>query len=162
MQLVFQPMDVAAAREVVRWRYEPPYDIYNPPEGDDDAIVAFLTEPRNTYYRIDDAAGEVAAFCCFGEDGRVPGGDYHVSALDIGLGVRPALTGHGRGGEIVAAVCAFAEHSFAPTALRVTIAAWNARAQRVWHKAGFAPVERFAATHTGTLFVVLVRSVHST
>jgi len=156
MSLYFRPMDAEAAQELLGWRYPPPYDIYNVPEEADAVAVGFIIDPRNCYYRIDNEARELVAFCCFGEDGRVLGGDYSAPALDIGLGVRPDLTGQGRGGTFVAAVCEFAQRAFAPVALRVTIAAWNGRAQRVWQRAGFAPVGPFT-TPSGLRFIIYTR-----
>jgi ribosomal-protein-alanine N-acetyltransferase len=97
-------------------------------------------------------------FCTFGQDARVPGGDYAASALDIGLGVRPDLTGKGHGTEIVTAVVDFAMRTFEPQRLRVTIAEWNTRAQRVWERNGFVPQSRFVAiTWTQKPFIIYGR-----
>ncbi len=150
-------MDAAAAHEVVAWRYEPPYHIYNIPGEADEETVAFFTDPENGYWRVDDEQGKLAAFCCFGEDGRVPGGDYRTPALDIGLGIHPDRTGKGQGGMFVAAVCDFAQRSFKPPALRVTIAEWNKRAQRVWQRAGFESDGRFTAMRGQLAFVIYMK-----
>ncbi|MFO7167330.1 MAG: GNAT family N-acetyltransferase [Chloroflexota bacterium] len=152
-QLSFAPMDAAAAAEVYGWRYEPPYHVYNLDDLDRAFAVAFLTDPANRYCRIDDGAGELVAFCCFGLDAQVPGGDYSADALDIGMGVRPDLTGRGLGHRFAAAVIDFALRTEAPAALRVTVAAFNLRAQRVWMKNGFLPAQSFLAP-SGRAFVM--------
>jgi len=94
MDLRFSAMDEEAARQVVTWRYPPPYDIYNE-SGDAEEAVQYLLDPANRLYRIDDDKGRLLAFCSFGEDARVPGGDYSLDALDLGLGVAPELRGQG-------------------------------------------------------------------
>ena len=95
----------------------------------------------------------------FGADARVPGGDYSDAALDIGLGIKPELTGRGLGGAFVEAVVAFARATFELGPRRVTIAAGNARALRVWSGRGFNEIQRFTSPETvmgSDEFVVLV------
>jgi RimJ/RimL family protein N-acetyltransferase len=153
--LVFRRMDEAAAREVLAWRYEPPFDCYDIDSDVPEAEVAFLTDPVSRYYRLDDAGGGLVAFCCFGADAQVPGGAYAGDALDIGLGVRPELTGRGLGGWVVGQVVTFAERSFGPVALRVTVMVWNRRALRVWEHHGFRQTEVFQEPSSGEAYVVL-------
>jgi RimJ/RimL family protein N-acetyltransferase len=159
MELVFQPLTEEHARTIIGWRYEPPYDLYDLGRGDPEAVVEDLLRPDYAYHAILTSEGELVAFCCFGEDGQVPGGNYDSDALDLGLGVRPDLTGQGQGGDYVQAVLDFAQRTFSARAFRVTIAAFNARAQRVWQKAGFRPVERFESTHSRRPFVVYLYGI---
>ena len=91
----------------------------------------------------------------FSPDGQVPGGDYRANALDIGMGLRPDLTGQGRGLMYVKAILDFAHRTFAPTAFRVTVAQFNKRALRVWEKAGFRAIQTFHSKHDGKTFVML-------
>jgi RimJ/RimL family protein N-acetyltransferase len=157
MGFVFTPMDEAAAQTIVGWRYPAPYDIYNMDFEELDEVVEFFVDPENSYYSISDATGELVAFCCFGHDAQVPGADYSADALDIGLGVRPDLTGQGRGAVFSAAVVDFAQRAFAPTSLRVTIAAFNLRARRAWEKVGFQLTQTFDKEMSNEPFWVLVR-----
>jgi ribosomal-protein-alanine N-acetyltransferase len=159
MPLTFQPMDEANACAIPEWRYDEPYDIYNIAPNDVEKEMQFFLDPQNVYYTITDEHGDLVAYCCFGLDGQVPGGDYSAVALDIGLGVRPDLTGQGRGLAYVNAVLDFARRTFMPNAFRVTIAEFNKRALRVWEKAGFRPVQTFQRETDGKAFVVLMREV---
>lgn len=90
---------------------------------------------------------------CFGPDARVPGGDYAADALDVGMGVRPDLTGQGRGLDFVN----IGSRKFAPAEFRVTVAEFNKRALRVWKKAGFRVVQTFQKEQSRRVFVVLMR-----
>jgi RimJ/RimL family protein N-acetyltransferase len=146
------------ARAVLDWQYEPPYHIYNIDPSGREEVARFLVDPANRYYAMADTDGMLVGFSCFGEDARVPGGDYTLDAVDIGLGVRPDLTGRGLGQGFVEAVIEFAHARFGARALRVTIAAFNERAQRVWRRAGFRWVARFVRPADGRAFVVLVRA----
>jgi 8-oxo-dGTP pyrophosphatase MutT (NUDIX family)/RimJ/RimL family protein N-acetyltransferase len=153
--LTFRPIDEATARVILGWRYEPPYDIYDPSFGDFEEAMQVFLDPQNAYHAITDEHGHLVAYCCFGPDGQVPGGNYRAAALDIGLGMRPDLTGQGRGLAYVNAVLDFARRTFSPTAFRVTVAKFNQRALRVWEKAGFQPVQTFQKRGDGTAFVIL-------
>ena len=152
----FQPMDRGRARSVLRWRYDPPYDYYNPLPPQQAEWLPVFCDPKHSYFSLENAALEICAFCCFGGEARVPGGIYADLAVDIGLGVRPDLTGKGRGSEFVALVVAFARARYSPTALRVTVATFNERAKRVWRRAGFRFAERFARELDGHLFEAFV------
>jgi len=153
----FQPMDEASARTVSEWRYDAPYEIYNLGSDDVEKEIQSLLDPQNAYHSITDEHGDLVAYCCFGPDGQVPGGDYSAAALDIGLSVRPNLTGQGYGLMYINAVLDFARRTFSPTAFRVTVAEFNQRAQRVWQKAGFRPLQAFQRSGDGLPFVILAR-----
>ena len=161
MKLIFHPLDQASVRAFIAWRYDQPYDVYNIVISDEkiENLIGFYTDPATCAYAIDDERGDLLAFCSFGEDGKVSGADYSADALDIGMGVRPELTGQSLGGSFASAVIDFAQRTFAPHLLRVTIAQFNMRAQRVWLKLGFQPIQTFVSTSNGMTFVVMTRAV---
>jgi RimJ/RimL family protein N-acetyltransferase len=178
-------MTEAAARAIAVWRYAPPYDLYNLTgdnlagdnlAGEEVEVIRFLCDPANDYYAVyghsdnrsdgicdghgDGQRGREAepiGYCCYGADARVPGGDYPEEALDIGVGMRPDLTGGGRGHDFIGAVIEYGLTRYRPPLLRVTIAAFNERSQRVFRGRGFTPVRRFtrptAAPHD---FVIML------
>jgi ribosomal-protein-alanine N-acetyltransferase len=174
VSLRFELMDEAAARAIHGWRYEPPYDIYDLAEEPLLGLLRAFLDPQNAYHAIFDEKGELVAYCCFGPDAQVPGGDYGPPAVDVGLGVHPDLTGQGQGLGYVQAVLNFARRTSAmgsvagalrdvspagegePPLFRVTVAAFNRRARRVWEKAGFRIVECFERTGDALPFVIMV------
>jgi ribosomal-protein-alanine N-acetyltransferase len=155
--LSFRPLARDAAREILRWTYEPPYDLYNHRPEDARETLRYLLDPENRFFSIHAAEGLLIGFCSFGPDAQVTGGDYAEDALDVGLGIRPDLTGRGRGPQIIGEVLAFAAERFPPAQFRVTIAAFNARARKAWGKAGFAEKGTFARKSDGREFVILVK-----
>ena len=116
----------------------------------DPASVASLLEPRYLYHSVYDDDGELAGYFCFGEDARVPAGRQlgvyeREPALDVGLGMRPDFAGRGLGTEFVLAGLRFAREAYSPPAFRLTVAASNRRAVRVYERVGFEAVESFGA-----------------
>lgn len=157
MTLRIRPVTADDVRVFAAWRYDPPYDVYDQTDPIDQAIAYFLRPDVQCHVLVE--GDRVAGFCTFGHDARVPGGSYGDPAMDIGLGVNPALTGHGRGGEFVDAVVRHARSAFPGWSLRVTIAEHNRRALKVWSAAGFEEDERFETEREilgGRGFVVLV------
>jgi ribosomal-protein-alanine N-acetyltransferase len=155
----FRPMDEASARQTLAWRYEPPYDIYNADPEEVEPFVQSLLDPANAYHTITDEGGELVGYCGFGAGARVPGGDYGADALDVGLGMRPDLTSQGHGHDFFAAIMDFAQRTFESQAFRVTVAAFNRRAIRVYEKAGFERVQTFQRSSDGVEFVILATHV---
>ena len=150
------PIDEVSARAIIGWKYKPPYDIYNIVTESIKETVEYFLDPQYAYHISKEENGEVVFFCSFGRDAQVPGGDYSVPALDIGVGVRPDLTGRGKGSEFIQIVLDFAGHKFQPTMIRVTIAGFNTRAIRVWQKAGFQQVQSFQRIPDGKPFLILI------
>ncbi len=153
----FHKMDARSAREIATWQYDPPYDRYSFDPARLEENVAELLTPDYHYYTVWNEQGELIGYRCFGEDARVPGGDYSADALDMGGGLRPNLTGQGLGASFMEAAFAFATEHFEPAAFRTTVAAFNERALRVCVKVGYREVQRFISKSTGQPFVILMR-----
>ncbi len=116
----------------------------------DPASVPSLLKPRFLYHSVYDERGELAGYFCFGEDARVTAGRQlgvyeKEPALDVGLGMRPELTGRGLGTEFLLAGLRFAKENLSPPAFRLTVAGSNLRAIRVYERVGFEAVETFGA-----------------
>jgi RimJ/RimL family protein N-acetyltransferase len=158
MKLNFYPLDRTSVLEIVRWRYDPPYDIYN--LDDDETVIQYALNLENNFYKMENENWGLVGFCSFGIDGQVPGGDYGEDALDIGMRIRPDLTGQGLGSGFVAEVLKFAREAYSPTRIRVTIAAFNKRAQRVWEVNGFRRHDRFMHLDSNREFIVMLKDIH--
>lgn len=156
MQIRFRPMTDADARQIIGWRYDGPYSVYNLNGDDVDAEAAAMADPANNFFTMEQN-GEVIGGASYGDDGQVPGGDYSEDALDIGAGIRPDLTGQGNGAAMVAQIVAFGQAQFQPNTFRVTIAGWNVRAQKVWLRNGFQERSTFVAAHNGQSYVIFTR-----
>jgi ribosomal-protein-alanine N-acetyltransferase len=150
--LVIAPLAREHALEICTWRYAAPYSSYDMTGADPD----WLLDPASGFHAVL-RGDELVGFRSYGEDGRVPGWPYDDHALDTGGGLRPSLTGQGLGPSAIAAGLAHGRATYAPSAFRVTVASFNARALRVVDALGFTRVGEFDATTDGSRFVVLVR-----
>jgi ribosomal-protein-alanine N-acetyltransferase len=158
MKLIIKPLTPEQVRAFIKWEYAGAYAIYNISPENEAAEVAFFLDPENGYFAITDEVGGFLGFCNFGADARVPGGDYRAAAIDIGMGLRPDLTGQGKGALYAAAVFDFAAIQY-PGQQRVTIAEFNQRAQQLCRKFGFVQEARFLRETDGRPFVVLTRNI---
>ncbi len=115
-----------------------------------------------------DPAPAVAGFVCFGVQAQVSGardaGLYAEDALDIGLGLRPDLTGQGLGKTFFAACLDHAIQTRQPATLRLAVASFNTRAIAVYRRAGFRPVATCESPVRGrpVEFLVMVRNATGT
>ncbi|MCJ7717801.1 MAG: GNAT family N-acetyltransferase [Anaerolineales bacterium] len=139
---LFFPLTVEFAHQIATWRYEPPYDLYDIyPEH-----LKGLLYPAYRYHQMLDQEGSLVGFCCFGADACVPGGEYgqgEPEVLDIGVGLRPDLTGQGLGRSFVQAILNYGEHRFQPERFRVTVADFNLRSRKTFQNLGFQEVFHF-------------------
>ncbi|MCX6019332.1 MAG: GNAT family N-acetyltransferase [Chloroflexi bacterium] len=161
MTLQIKPLDELMAREMVAWRYESPYDVYN--FSSDEAAIAdvvkYYADSKNSAYAMTDSEHGLIGFCSFGEDAKVGGGDYTVDALDLGMGIRPDMTGQGNGTVFALKTVDFAIARFKPNRLRVAVAKFNRRAQKVWQNIGFVMTVEFTSTFDGSQYVMMVHEV---
>jgi ribosomal-protein-alanine N-acetyltransferase len=142
-------MNAQYALAITTWRYPPPYDCYDMTGADPDVLAS-------SFFALLDA-DEFIGFRSFGADGQVPGWDYDNSALDTGGGLRPDLTGVGLGRQAIQTGLDFGRSRFRPPAFRVTIAAFNQRAQRVVQALGFQKAGSFRGSADGRGYDILIR-----
>lgn len=152
-------MNEENARIILSWRYDESLDFYNPNPFQIKETVQDFLNPGNAYYSIFNNRNELVAYCCFGADARVKGGNYDIEALDIGFGMRPNLTRRGITFRIINAVYDFAKSHFSTTLFRVTVAEFNLQAIRLYEKAGFKQVQKFQRKRDGMYFLVLTLNI---
>jgi RimJ/RimL family protein N-acetyltransferase len=159
LQISYRPAEKKHAREFVNWQYEPPYDVYNcPPEEIGDA-VQYNIDPKNNVYSMFNESDILIGYCSYGRDAQVPGGDYSEEALDIGLMIKPELTGQGLGTAFAEEIVRNGVNKYDPKKLRVTIAIFNKRAIRTWEKNGFKQTQFFKRSGDEMEFVIMTKTM---
>jgi len=137
-------MTAADAHAIAAWRYPGEYSFYDPDADPDD--LAELLDPAEwgqRYFAADEAAHhQLAGFLEATLTGR---------EAEIGLGLRPGLTGRGAGEPFVRACLQFASTALGAQSYTLTVAAFNRRAITVYQRAGFQEVERFEHFTNGGL-----------
>jgi ribosomal-protein-alanine N-acetyltransferase len=122
------------ASEVATWHYDPPFDFYD--LASDPADAAEMHDPAHAeHYRAVLSEGDerLDAFWYF---------DWHGNLVEVGIGLRPDLTGRGYGESFLSAQFAYAAGNWHPATLRLFVAAWNERAIRLYERLGFREVAR--------------------
>lgn len=153
-----RPMVEQDVRAILLWRYDEPYNFYNPPQQHEaDHYVRQFLDPELMFHAVVDPADTLSGFCSYGTDGQVSGGDYSEDALDVGLGMKPELTGQGRGKEFFQTIL---EHSttFSPAKVRLTVATFNQRAMCLYKHFGFEEDAQFFDTQSYVHYTILVRN----
>jgi RimJ/RimL family protein N-acetyltransferase len=131
MKLTIRPASPDTFAELAAWRYEPPYDFY---DGDHDPVL----NPERFYG-------------AFGDDETLVGFYYleeKGEAVEIGLGLRPNLTGQGLGAEFFQAGVDFARARFPGLPIILNVAAFNERAIKLYERAGFHETGRHVRSFT--------------
>jgi [ribosomal protein S18]-alanine N-acetyltransferase len=146
MNLLTKPMNHHRAVQIAGWAYDPPYDFYN--IGDTQESVAELL--NGAYSAVCSVDNELVGFFCIGESAQVPAGHKHGayvdggrSVVDLGIGMRPNLTGRGMGTPFLAYVLREVG-ACQPTAdIRLTVATFNQRAIKLYRRFGFRHQTQF-------------------
>lgn len=136
------PITREQAEMIITWSYQPPYGVYDLDPDD----LNELLKPEYRYHHVLDQAGKLVGYCCYGIDAQVPGGDYSTGepeVLDVGVGLRPELTGLGQGGKFVRAILEYGWRVFRPEIFRVTVADFNQRSMNTFRKLGFKEKHHF-------------------
>ena len=123
------PLQEADAAVLDAWRYEPPYDFY---DGEEDPV-----QNPERFFLVRDDAGDVLGFYYFEE---------RADVVEIGLGLRPDLTGRGLGLQFFEDGVSFAKQTFGDKRVVLNVAAFNERAITVYRRAGFRETGRHMRT----------------
>jgi [ribosomal protein S18]-alanine N-acetyltransferase len=125
----FRQMEDEEATQISGWHYEPPYDFYDATSDPDD--LQELLDPKrrkDAYFSVFDEGGILVGFFQFEREG---------TKVDIGLGMRPDLTGQGLGIGYLLAGLEFARRRFSPDSFTLSVATFNERAILVYERVGF-------------------------
>ena len=158
MKFNIKPIDQQDACSIATWQHESPYAVYSLSEVD----IPVLLDPDNRYFAVQDKHGRTIGYCCFGQEGRVPGGlyiDTESLVLDVGVGMDPGLVGRGFGRNFVETILRFGAEEYQPVKLRVSIAEFNKRSQRTFMNLGFIETFSFNRDGDGKRFVQLEREL---
>ncbi|MFY3791897.1 GNAT family N-acetyltransferase [Ureibacillus sp. MALMAid1270] len=154
-QLLVKEMNQRFAEEILSWNYEPPYDFYN-----NELSGESLKELLNSEYRaVVDIQNNLIGFFCVGDSAQVPigwqFGAYSKPFPDIGLGLKPTLTGKGNGSRFFSFILEQIQKEN-QLQIRLTVAKFNERAIRLYEKFGFTKEMEFESP--SAVFITMVKN----
>lgn len=147
MRFTIRPFTEADAVGVASWRYPAPYDVYDAP--DDPSMGEEMRDPSRwgaSWFAADDAeSGKLSGFIelVASESESDAGTQIEV---EVGLGLRPDLTGRGIGAGFVEAALEFSRKRWSPRTFALDVFPWNERAIRTYERAGFERGEVYDRT----------------
>jgi [ribosomal protein S18]-alanine N-acetyltransferase len=127
----FAQLSQADAEVIAEWRYPEPFSFYN--WTADPGDLRELLDPSlrgEAYWAVKDDAGDLVGHFSFKPKDE--------QTIEIGLGLRPDLTGRGLGASFLSAGLDFARDRFQPDRFVLSVATFNERAIKVYERAGFA------------------------
>ena len=154
MKWKIEKMQMRYASQIVNWKYEPPYNLYNL-----DNTKETVSEMLNDSYYAVIFHNELVGFYCSGMSAQVPIGHdnqaYEESMLDIGLGLKPSWTGKGNGKRFIATILDDIQRKHGSVPIRLTVANFNERAIKLYDNVGFEMKGHF---HRGEMkFITMVK-----
>jgi [ribosomal protein S18]-alanine N-acetyltransferase len=138
----FEKMTQQEAEEIAyNWHYDGEYSFYDM-EADREDLAEFLNP---------ELRGDSVFTVYLGEE---IGGYYSVNqtaaaTYDIGLGMRPELTGSGMGLAFMKAGMDFVKSRFKPEIITLSVAMFNQRAIKVYRRMGFIDLDTFMQNTNG-------------
>jgi len=143
MELFVKDMNEDFAKQILSWTYEKPYEIYNN-ELSEETMREILT---NSYFAVVTIGDELVGFFCIGESAQVPIGSlfgvYNEYLIDIGIGMKPELTGKGLGYTFFSFILNEIKAIFDQNTVRLTVLTSNTRAIHLYEKFGFIQQKEF-------------------
>ena len=134
-----EPMNEMDAAVICTWRYEAPADVYNT-ENSEEACASFLDGLHFSFREGENAP--LLGYVAFGPAAALAHPDFvHIyeneAYTDIALGLAPDQRGRGLGTKIFTRAMEMAADFFPGDGFRVTVAADNVPALRIYRKMGF-------------------------
>jgi len=132
------------------WHYEGKYSFYDI-EADEEDLAEFLHEESrgNHIFSVKENGTLIGFFSFCKTDNRT---------VDIGLGMRPNITGDGLGLQFVKTGLDFSKERYSCKYITLSVATFNERAIKVYKRAGFEAVGTFIQKTNGSCFEFLKMS----
>ena len=119
--MTIKKMEQSEALEIAdRWKYDGEYAFYDMTADPEDYEEIVTPEKRgNRYFSVFDG-DELTGFFCAEQEG---------ADVEIGLGLRPDLTGRGRGGAFLEEILRFVRENYSFEKIELDVASFNQRGQ---------------------------------
>lgn len=128
-RMTIAPMRQPEAIEIAdRWKYPGEYAFYDMTADPEDYEEIVTPEKRGDRYFSVFSGNELTGFFCVEREGP---------DIEIGLGLRPGLTGQGRGKAFLEEILRFVRENYSFEKIKLDVVSFNQRAIKVYERAGF-------------------------
>jgi len=135
MQFTLKKMQQEDAHQIASWHYPAPYDFYDAAQDQED--LAELLDPQSwqeSYYPVFNEENDLVGLFVFKPDDQT---------VEVGLGLRPDLTGKGLGRVFLTTRLTFGQEHFSVRMWSLSVATFNTRAIHLYAQIGFTPLNTF-------------------
>lgn len=142
--LTIRRMEQSEAAEIAdHWKYDGEYAFYDMTADPEDYAEIMSPKLRgDRYFSVLDGSSLIGFFCVEQEDAEV----------EIGLGLRPELTGQGLGRTFLTEILQFVRGNYEFERIRMSVASFNRRAIKVYERAGFVKTGTGKVPSNGGIF----------
>ncbi|WP_061994354.1 GNAT family N-acetyltransferase [Clostridium sp. ATCC 25772] len=139
MDFNFRPMDNKYAKEILNWHYDKEYSFYDM-EFDSEDLEEFLMNMKRNYWEN--------KFVVLNKNENLIGifsYEFKDNVMEIGLGLKPNLTGKGIGESYIRAGIEYGKNKFKynKNIIKLAVASFNKRAIKVYERLGFKETGRY-------------------
>lgn len=158
IELTIEPILKKHEWEIAHWKYDGIYEFYN--RIGNIQYPDNLEEKIENSYVVYDDKGELIGHFHFGSEGQIPTIEnycYTDDYLDMGLGLRPDICGHGFGVDFIQYGIEFARKHYNRNKFRLSVAAFNERAVKAYEKAGFIKECEVTNSYFKNKFYIMIK-----
>lgn len=147
MNYIFSELSQKEAENIAsNWHYEDNYSFYDIAADEEDLAEFLNPQERGDKYFSVKINNELIGFFCF---------VYENDCVDIGLGMKPELTGKGLGMDFLKAGLSYAISKYNPENIMLSVATFNERAIKLYKKVGFESTGSFMQDTNGSRYEFL-------
>ncbi|UOQ45261.1 GNAT family N-acetyltransferase [Halobacillus salinarum] len=148
----YRKIKQAEAVQISQWKYPPPYDFYDITADEEDYQEFIDPRKRSEHTYSVFERGVIIGFLT-----AIP---VDEGKVEIGLGMRPDLTGKGRGEEQLSSMLEFVKKEYDPHTVTLAVAKFNRRAITVYERAGFKKIETYPQKTNGGVYPFIRMNMH--
>ncbi len=161
---IIKSMQKQIITKILNWKYDEPYSFYNICKDDSDYIDTIIEFISGYYYSVHNENDDLIGYFCFGKSASLRETEQYDlykdgKVLDIGFGLKPELTGQGKGKNFIMAILNFCHERFSFQSFRLTVASFNKRAIKVYKRLGFKSVGSFKRNSDSVEFIIMKKSL---
>ena len=138
---MIQKMSQKNAKEISKWHYEEPYDFYDMINDEED-LHELLYDRGEHYFEVIKDNVCIGFYVIVEEDNQI----------EIGLGLRPDLTGKGYGKEFLEILLDYISLNYEKKEIILSVASFNSRAIHLYEKCGFKRIRNFTQATNGSFY----------